>query len=332
MKKIVLIIIGTIFLILGGIGIFIPVLPTTPFVLIASGCYAAGSQRLNNWLVESKFFGSFINNYRHKTGVPITHKLISITFLCVSISISIILIDLWFVDLILLIVGIGVTLHLVLLRTKKDYMKMENIDDNDNGTLESLNKEPHLFTNITEFSKQNIKEYFLKVVLINKLFLFSAIILIVGCAAILTFGILDKDIFLICFISILFVLTLVFLVVKEILNFNKFYNQLRETIKYSSKISCYNFYNDSIELIKDGNLSHNIEYSNFTHLLVTKNIFILSNKKDKAIFLDKKGFTDETRSDFLLFIKQKLFESKISANATKAAEKTAKAQSKKNKS
>ena len=55
----ILIILGTIFLAIGIIGILIPLLPTTPFLLLAAACYARGSNRFYNWLLCNKFFGNY---------------------------------------------------------------------------------------------------------------------------------------------------------------------------------------------------------------------------------------------------------------------------------
>ena len=55
---------GTVCLILGIIGIILPILPTTPFLLLAAGCYARSSERFYNWLLNNRILGSYIRNYR----------------------------------------------------------------------------------------------------------------------------------------------------------------------------------------------------------------------------------------------------------------------------
>ena len=79
--------------ILGIIGIFLPIVPTTPFLLLAAACYARGSERLYNWLMTNKVFGQYIGNYREGKGIPLKVKILSISFLWVAIAVSIFLID-----------------------------------------------------------------------------------------------------------------------------------------------------------------------------------------------------------------------------------------------
>ena len=55
-----LIVLGSIFVVLGTIGVFVPVLPTTPFLLLAAACYGKGSKRLYNWLTNNRMFGKYI--------------------------------------------------------------------------------------------------------------------------------------------------------------------------------------------------------------------------------------------------------------------------------
>ena len=72
---------GTFFLIIGIIGIFIPILPTTPFLLLAVACYSKGSKKFYNWLINNKWFGEYIQNYRERRGIPLSVKIISIIVL-----------------------------------------------------------------------------------------------------------------------------------------------------------------------------------------------------------------------------------------------------------
>ena len=78
-----LIILGTISVLLGLIGIILPLLPTTPFLLLGAAIYAKSSDKFYNWLVENKLFGSYIKNYREGKGIPIRVKISAISFLFV---------------------------------------------------------------------------------------------------------------------------------------------------------------------------------------------------------------------------------------------------------
>ena len=78
MTKIVLIILGTASLIIGIIGAFLPVLPTTPFVLLAAICYVRSSQRMYTWVMNSRFAGKHVNNVLAGHGIPLTVKIVSV--------------------------------------------------------------------------------------------------------------------------------------------------------------------------------------------------------------------------------------------------------------
>ena len=110
----------TFFLIIGIIGIFIPILPTTPFLLLAAACYARGSKKFYNWLINNKWFGEYIKNYREGRGIPLSVKIISITFLWITIAFSIFIIVINFlIQVILIIIAIAVTIHILTIKTKK---------------------------------------------------------------------------------------------------------------------------------------------------------------------------------------------------------------------
>ena len=119
LKKLVLTILGFIFLGLGGIGILIPVLPTTPFVLAAAACFAVSSKKFYDWLLENRFFGPYIENYRTKQGISMSLKVASIVFLWTGLTISMIILQSVWVYIVLGAVGAGVTIHLLMIKTKK---------------------------------------------------------------------------------------------------------------------------------------------------------------------------------------------------------------------
>ena len=115
-----LIIAGTIFLVFGIIGIFLPILPTTPFLLLAAACYARSSQRFYNWLMNNKWFGNYIKNYRERRGVPLKFKIFTIFLLWLTILISIyFVIKNFLIEIILILVAIGVTIHIITIKTYK---------------------------------------------------------------------------------------------------------------------------------------------------------------------------------------------------------------------
>ena len=114
----ILVISGTFFLVLGIIGIFIPLLPTTPFLLLTAACYIRGSKNFYNRLIKNRWLGSYIKNYQQGKGIPLTVKLISIIFLWMAIIFStIIIVSNILIQIILIIIAIGVTIHIITIKT-----------------------------------------------------------------------------------------------------------------------------------------------------------------------------------------------------------------------
>ncbi|MGQ0542852.1 MAG: YbaN family protein [Blastocatellia bacterium] len=117
-RKALLIFFGTVCVGLGVMGMFLPLMPTTVFLLIAAYCYSKSSDRFHNWLLNNRFLGKYIKSYKSGQGITIRQKVMTIAILWSSIGFSI-----WFVEgsfwltLLLAAVAIGVTLHLVLLKT-----------------------------------------------------------------------------------------------------------------------------------------------------------------------------------------------------------------------
>ena len=117
LSKVAFNILGTVFLLVGVLGAILPLLPATPFLLLASACYVRGSTTLHNWLMNHKYLGAYITNIRDKRGMPIRAKAITISVLWVSLLFSMYRVDSLLLDSTLLIVGIGVTTLILKLKT-----------------------------------------------------------------------------------------------------------------------------------------------------------------------------------------------------------------------
>lgn len=114
----ILIIAGFVFTGLGLVGIFLPLLPTTPFLLLAVACFAKSSKKHHSWLLDNKLFGSFIKDYHEKRGIKLRVKVIAISLLWISISYSVLfMVGNLFVSVIMVIIALGVTVFLIDLRT-----------------------------------------------------------------------------------------------------------------------------------------------------------------------------------------------------------------------
>ncbi len=116
-KKYMMILAGSICLVLGAVGIFIPVLPTTPFLLLASFLYLRSSKRLYNWLLNHKILGMYIYNYITYKAIPKSTKICALVFLWLTLSISMILLPSLPFRILLAVIGICVSIHLISLKT-----------------------------------------------------------------------------------------------------------------------------------------------------------------------------------------------------------------------
>lgn len=111
---------GVLFLFLGIIGVFIPILPTTPFLLLSAACFARSSKKFYHWLLTNKWFGSYIKNYHEGKGITLPAKIIVISLLWMTILGSILLISPHFwIKILLIMIALLVSLHIILIKTCK---------------------------------------------------------------------------------------------------------------------------------------------------------------------------------------------------------------------
>ena len=118
--KYLLIILGSICLALGVIGIFLPLLPTTPFLLLSAALYVRRSDKLYQWLIHQKYLGSYIRNFREHKAIPLRAKIISISMVWITLTYCAITIskEIW-IKSIFLILAIVVTWHILSYKTLK---------------------------------------------------------------------------------------------------------------------------------------------------------------------------------------------------------------------
>jgi uncharacterized membrane protein YbaN (DUF454 family) len=109
---------GSITLALGAIGIVLPILPTTPFLLISLACYLRSSEKMTHWMLTNKYFGKYIKNYQEGKGIPLKTKIFAISLLWITIGYSaFFIVPIWIVQIILFTIAVAVTLHLIRLPT-----------------------------------------------------------------------------------------------------------------------------------------------------------------------------------------------------------------------
>jgi len=112
---------GILLVAIGVIGIFLPILPTTIFLILASACFIKSSPKANEWLRNHKMLGMYIKNYQDGSGLTVNSKIFNITFLWIMISASALFFtELWYLKILLLVIAFGVTIHLLMIKTKKE--------------------------------------------------------------------------------------------------------------------------------------------------------------------------------------------------------------------
>ncbi len=116
-KKYLFIAAGSVSVALGVVGIFLPLLPTVPFLLLAAFLYARSSQRLYNWLKNHRVLGPYIYDYVTYRSVRLNVKVGTLLLLWLTLSVSILLVPNLYVRIFLLAVGCGVSIHVLTLKT-----------------------------------------------------------------------------------------------------------------------------------------------------------------------------------------------------------------------
>lgn len=120
-RKIIYIVIGTICLVLGAIGVFLPLLPTTPFWLLTCWFYLRSSEKLYKRVMSNRYFGDYIRAYMVDKSIPLRAKITSLSVMWTSILLTcIFLVDILWVRLLLLAISIGVTIHILSFPTRKE--------------------------------------------------------------------------------------------------------------------------------------------------------------------------------------------------------------------
>lgn len=129
-RKILLIFSGTVFVGLGVLGMFLPLVPTTVFLLLAAYCYSKSSERFHTWLLTNRWCGEYIRNYKERRGMTVRQKVSSISMLWASITLSMWLVaaKLWLV-LLLAAIAIGVTTHLLWIKTRREEDEAADLAD-----------------------------------------------------------------------------------------------------------------------------------------------------------------------------------------------------------
>lgn len=118
--RIILIVCGCLAVTLGVIGIFLPLLPTTPFLLLAAACFFRSSPRLYEWLIRHKHMGPYIRNFREHRAIPLKAKIVSVSMVWVTMLFTAfgVVPQLW-LRLLLLLLAAAISWHILSYKTLK---------------------------------------------------------------------------------------------------------------------------------------------------------------------------------------------------------------------
>jgi uncharacterized protein len=111
---------GSVCVALGALGVVLPLLPTTPFLLLAAACYLRSSHRFHTWLLGHRVLGAYIRDYLSGQGIPARAKVFTIGLLWLTIGFSaIVVVEMTAIRILLLTIALGVTAHLLMIRTAR---------------------------------------------------------------------------------------------------------------------------------------------------------------------------------------------------------------------
>jgi len=115
-KKAVLVAAGSVCLALAVLGVFLPLLPTTPFLLLASACYVRSSERLHGWLMGNRMLGPYIRNFKERRGIPLRGRIVTVVLLWLPLLYSVYRLELLWLEALLVLMG--VTWSVLILRMR----------------------------------------------------------------------------------------------------------------------------------------------------------------------------------------------------------------------
>jgi uncharacterized membrane protein YbaN (DUF454 family) len=111
---------GTLSTGLGIIGIFVPILPTTPFLLLAAACHMRSSERFYQWLINNRILGAYVRNYIEDKGMPVKIKMFTILLLWLTIALTIVFgVQNIVIKIVLICIAVGVTAHIALIKSRR---------------------------------------------------------------------------------------------------------------------------------------------------------------------------------------------------------------------
>ena len=118
-KKAILVAAGSLCLGLAVLGVFLPLLPTTPFLLLASACYVRSSERLHGWLMRNRLLGGYIRNFKERRGIALRAKVTTVVLLWLPLLYSVYRLDLLWLEVLLVLMGLAWSVLILRMKTLK---------------------------------------------------------------------------------------------------------------------------------------------------------------------------------------------------------------------
>jgi len=116
--KWLLVVLGTLCVVLAVLGVFLPVLPTAPLLLLAAMCYGHSSGKFYHWLITNRWFGDSIRNYREGRGISRKQKVLTLSLLWLTIgTTAVFFVSRGWLRWVLVVIAVGVTIHLLRIKT-----------------------------------------------------------------------------------------------------------------------------------------------------------------------------------------------------------------------
>lgn len=158
--KVVYNLLGALFLTLAIVGIILPVLPTTPFLLLSAALFYKGSDRYYRWLMNHPRLGPYIENYRKYKAIPLSTKIFSVSLLWITILISAFLVlEILWLRILLLFIALGVSIHILSFKTlhKTETVSEQGTGKGQNVEKGKANDNVDINDNVNDNKNENIK-------------------------------------------------------------------------------------------------------------------------------------------------------------------------------
>ena len=118
--RILFLFIGILSLVLGVIGIFLPVLPTTPFLLLSATLFLRSSQKLYDWLLSHPYLGEYIRNFKEYKAIPLRVKIVSVSLVWITLLYCALFVaHEWWMSAMFIAIALGVSIHILHYKTLK---------------------------------------------------------------------------------------------------------------------------------------------------------------------------------------------------------------------